>query len=108
MKLTALTFTLCVVCAVPCRVVCRVVSCRCGRQWLQNLSAARFAKELLSQLALQTNTAEEDDKQVVHQILRLKLKGPLYTLWTEALSVVLRNNKCGLLARVVLAIVWQV
>jgi hypothetical protein len=62
----------------------------------------------LSQLALQTNTAEEDDKQVVHQILRLKLKGPLYTLWAEALSVVLRNNKCGLLARVVLAIVWQV
>lgn len=85
----------------PLRGVCL---CRRGRQWLQNLSAARFAKELLSQLALQTNTAEEDDKQVVHQILRLKLKGPLYTLWTEALSVVLRNNKCGLLAR---ALCWR-
>jgi hypothetical protein len=30
---------------------------------------------------------------VVHQILRLKLKGPLYSHWIEALSVLLRNNK---------------
>lgn len=52
----------------------------------------------MGQLALQTNTADEEDREVVQHILRLKLKSPLYTHWIDALSVLLRNNKYNLLS----------
>lgn len=48
---------------------------------------------MLSQLAIQTKTDDDEDIHVVRQVLKLKLKGPLYNLWVDALATLLCNNR---------------